>query len=43
MENVYRDSVIQQFKDLGRSLDWVENRPRDLAAAGRSLRRSRGL
>jgi formylglycine-generating enzyme required for sulfatase activity len=29
--NVYRDRVIQQFKDLGRSLDWVETRP-DLRA-----------
>jgi len=29
--NAYRDRVIQQFKDLGRSLDWVETRP-DLRA-----------
>jgi eukaryotic-like serine/threonine-protein kinase len=29
--NVYRDLMIQQFKDLGRSLDWVESRP-DLRA-----------
>jgi formylglycine-generating enzyme required for sulfatase activity/dienelactone hydrolase/predicted Ser/Thr protein kinase len=29
--NVYRDLMIQQFKDLGRSLDWVETRP-DLRA-----------
>jgi len=29
--NVYRDLRIQQFKDLARSLDWVETRP-DLRA-----------